>query len=169
MLGAGTVINPIIKIVTTVAILAAVGIFIVRPILDTTENAIDSVSKGVRDAQQQSRQQSAQMDLTFARSRAESFATGLRSTWPAAAREVSGCVRAAGEDARAMGRCEHLGERLVHSALSDRNFALSYADSLDAQGRGADADRVRECVKRAGFAAAAMQHCQKLADDLLFG
>ena len=79
MLGAGTVINPIIKIVTTVAILAAVGIFIVRPILDTTENAINSVSEGVRNAQEQSRQQSAEMDLSFSRSRAESFAPGCRA------------------------------------------------------------------------------------------
>ncbi|MQA73088.1 MAG: hypothetical protein GEU88_01825 [Solirubrobacterales bacterium] len=44
MLGAGTVINPIIKIVTTVAILAAAYFFIVKPILDTTESAFDSVS-----------------------------------------------------------------------------------------------------------------------------
>jgi hypothetical protein len=41
MLGAGTVINPIIKIVTTVAVLAAVYFFIVKPILDTTNNAFD--------------------------------------------------------------------------------------------------------------------------------
>ena len=40
MLGAGTVINPIIKIVTTVAVLAAVYFFMVKPILDTTDNAI---------------------------------------------------------------------------------------------------------------------------------
>jgi hypothetical protein len=44
MLGAGTVINPIIKIVTVVAILAAVYIFIVKPTLDTTNNAFDSFS-----------------------------------------------------------------------------------------------------------------------------
>jgi phage-related protein len=44
VLGAGTVINPIIKIVTTVAILAAVYFFIVKPTLDTTNNAFDSVS-----------------------------------------------------------------------------------------------------------------------------
>jgi len=42
MLGAGTVINPIIKIVTTVAILAAVYFFIVKPTLDTTNDAFDS-------------------------------------------------------------------------------------------------------------------------------
>ena len=44
MLGAGTVINPLIKIITTVAILGAVYIFIVKPALDTTNNAFDSIS-----------------------------------------------------------------------------------------------------------------------------
>jgi len=38
MIGAGTIINPIIKIVTTVAILAAVYFFFVKPALDTTED-----------------------------------------------------------------------------------------------------------------------------------
>ena len=42
MLGAGTVINPIIKIITTVVILGAVYLFIVKPALDTTNNAFDS-------------------------------------------------------------------------------------------------------------------------------
>jgi hypothetical protein len=41
MIGAGTVINPIIKIVTVVAVLAATYVFIVRPALDTTESTID--------------------------------------------------------------------------------------------------------------------------------
>lgn len=41
MLGAGTIINPILKIVTTVAILAAVYLFIVKPVLDTTDDVID--------------------------------------------------------------------------------------------------------------------------------
>ncbi len=44
MLGAGTVINPIIKIVTTVVILGAVYLFIVKPTLDTTNNAFDSIT-----------------------------------------------------------------------------------------------------------------------------
>lgn len=44
MLGAGTVINPLIKIITTVAILGAVYLFIVKPALDTTNNAFDSFS-----------------------------------------------------------------------------------------------------------------------------
>jgi hypothetical protein len=42
MLGAGTIINPIIKIVTTVAILAAVYFFILKPMFDTTGDAFDA-------------------------------------------------------------------------------------------------------------------------------
>lgn len=41
MLGAGTVIGPILKIVTTVAILSAAYLFIVKPVLDTTDTVID--------------------------------------------------------------------------------------------------------------------------------
>ena len=41
MLGAGTIINPIIKIVTVVAILGAAYLFIVKPVLDTTDSVID--------------------------------------------------------------------------------------------------------------------------------
>jgi hypothetical protein len=41
VIGAGTVINPIIKIVTTVAILAAVYFFLVKPVIDTTNDAFD--------------------------------------------------------------------------------------------------------------------------------
>ena len=41
LLGAGTVINPIIKIITTVVILGAVYLFIVKPALDTTNSIFD--------------------------------------------------------------------------------------------------------------------------------
>ena len=41
MIGAGTFINPLLKIITTVAILAAVYFFAIRPVLDTTESAFD--------------------------------------------------------------------------------------------------------------------------------
>jgi hypothetical protein len=44
MLGAGTVINPLIKIITTVVILGAVYLFIVKPALDTTNSAFESFS-----------------------------------------------------------------------------------------------------------------------------
>ncbi len=46
MIGAGTIINPIIKIVTTVVILGAVYLFFVKPILDTTNDAFDQFVPG---------------------------------------------------------------------------------------------------------------------------
>jgi hypothetical protein len=41
MIGAGTFVNPLLRILVTVAILAAVYFFIVKPVLETTDNAID--------------------------------------------------------------------------------------------------------------------------------
>jgi hypothetical protein len=169
VIGAGTVINPLIKVVTTVAILAAVGIFIVKPILDTTERAIDEAGRQVRAGQQASAEASEAFDLDFAKSRAQSFASSLQSSWPAAARDIRTCVKQAGSDGAAMERCEARAQKLVHSVQSDRNFALSYADSLAAQGDGAGAARVEDCVKAAGYAPAAMERCRRLADELLFG
>jgi len=67
------------------------------------------------------------------------------------------------------GRLLHPAQRLVHTVQSDRSSALSYADSLHAQGDSAAALRVRSCVKQAGFEVAPMQRCRNLADDLLFG
>lgn len=63
MIGAATIINPLIKVATTVAILAAVYFFIVKPVLDTSERAFNSpafgglsevgpqIRKSVREAQ----------------------------------------------------------------------------------------------------------------------
>jgi F0F1-type ATP synthase membrane subunit b/b' len=50
MIGAGTFINPLLKVITTVAILAAAYFFIVKPALDTTE----SISNNVNDSISQS-------------------------------------------------------------------------------------------------------------------
>ena len=41
MLGASTIINPLIKIITTVVVLGAVYLFIVKPTLDTTNDVFD--------------------------------------------------------------------------------------------------------------------------------
>ena len=168
MLGAGTVINPIIKIVTTVVILGAVGIFIVRPILDTTNNAIDSVGQQVHNAQQQAQQSSSDFDLNFARTRAQGYATSLQSSWPSAARVVKACVAKAVTTAQ-MQRCDSIGQRVVTVELGDHNTAVAYAGSLEAQGDQAAADKVRQCVKDAGIRAAAINRCRNLANDLLFG
>ena len=169
MLGAGTVINPIIKIVTTVAILAAVGIFIVKPVLETTEE----VSKGVNDSIQNSlddaNQASSDVELSVARSRAKGYVSSLASGWPAAAAELRTCIKDAGNDVRAMNFCANFGSRVVTQVNSNRSRALSYADSLSAQGDTAGAAQVEQCVHDAGFETAAMRRCFNLADELLFG
>ena len=168
MLGAETVIGPILKLVVSVAILAAVGIFIVKPILDTTEEISGQVNESVRSSIEQSNNAGDDARYEAARSRATSYAQSLQSTWPAGAREIKRCIARA-NTLGPMERCATLGQRLVHTVQSDRNFALSYADSLEAQGNPTDADRIRECVREAGFQTAAMQRCRALADDLLFG
>jgi hypothetical protein len=169
MIGAGTVINPIIKVVTTIAILAAVYFLILRPVFDTTNKVIDETSKSIRDASQQSQQALHDSNVSSAKSQASSYAQSLQSSWPAAAREVRGCVRKAGDDLGQLNRCVSMAQRLVHTVQSDRSFALSYAQSLAAQGDSAGANRVEDCVKHAGFETAAMQRCRDWADHLLFG
>ena len=175
MLGAGTVINPIIKIVTTVAILAAVGIFIVRPILDTTDKAINSVNDSVHNAQAQahaaasaSSSATSDFDFTFARSQANGYVSSLQASWPSAARVLRDCIHKA-DTSHAMQHCADLGERVVTTELGNHNSAMAYAGSLEAQGEGAAADRIRQCVKSAGVKTAAMKRCRDLASRLLFG
>jgi hypothetical protein len=169
VIGAGTVINPIVKIVTTVVILGAVYLFIVRPVLDTTEKVVDRTAAQFERSQRDAAKRSAQMDLDFSRSRTSSFVNSLESGWPAAAREVKDCVRAAGNEPGPYARCEELAETLVHTVQSDYNFATSYADSLASSGRAEAAERVRDCIDRADFRVGAMQRCRNLADRLLFG
>lgn len=57
MIGAGTFINPLLKVVTTVAILAATYFLLVRPILDTTETTIDRAFDSVNPALENTQQQ----------------------------------------------------------------------------------------------------------------
>ena len=172
MIGAGTIISPIIKVVTTVAILAAIYLLIVRPILDTTED----ISKGVQDniarSQQQSNQAATEAEISSARQSATSYANSLiagSQPWPKASKAVLHCVRQAGDSLPKLERCEALAQGITSGTLSDRNFATSYADSLASQGRSADAERVRSCIEQAGFDERAMEKCRALADDLLFG
>ena len=168
MIGAGTIINPILKVVTTVAILGAVYVFIVKPVLDTTESISGNVAQQARQAQINAGTASSQFDLEFARDRAESFASSLRTQWPEAAREVTDCVRKADKSAKAMEKCDEFGHELITQGQSPRNFSLSYADSLSAQGRRADAAQVERCVEQARFDVRDLQRCRDLADRLLF-
>jgi len=50
MIGAGTIISPIIKVVTTVAILAAIYFFFVKPTLDTTEKISSGISNNINES-----------------------------------------------------------------------------------------------------------------------
>ena len=171
MLGAETVIGPIIKVVVTVAILAAVGIFIVKPILDTTENISRNVNESVRNSIQNSiqetHQQTADTQSLSDRLATQSYASALQGQWPAAARQVKGCLAHANTSAE-LHQCRTLGERLATVVLVDYLYAKSYADSLHQQGNATAAQRVQACIKHAGFGTAPMHRCRNLAHDLVF-
>ena len=96
MIGAGTVINPIVKIVTTVAILAAISIFVVKPILETTEKiSVDSQKRSQR-IQRQSERRSQQIQMSVARTQALAAASIARSTGDVKrARRITACIHGA--------------------------------------------------------------------------
>ena len=112
MVGAGTFLNPLLKVVATVAILAATYFFIVKPILDTTEGTIDrafdesaniqkSVQQSIKQANQQAQQQGA--------GNVEFEATGLS---PKQAEKIQSCVADAAGDVNALQACGELANRL---------------------------------------------------------
>jgi hypothetical protein len=47
VIGAGTFINPLIKVLVTVAILGAIYLFFVKPALDTSEDISNSVNESI--------------------------------------------------------------------------------------------------------------------------
>src|SRR5262245_35033381 len=108
MIGAGTIISPIIKIVTTVAILAAAYFLIVRPVLDTTEDvtksATDSFNQGIEQGNQAAAEADAEAsaaEINSARQSATSYANSLLAgsqPWPEASKAVLNCVKSAGDD-----------------------------------------------------------------------
>jgi hypothetical protein len=168
VIGAGTVINPIIKVVTTVAILAAVGFFIVKPVLDTTEEAIEQGSKFASETQDSVNESISNAQIESMRTQIAGQIQGFASTWPEAARELRDCAREAGRDGLDLERCTSFADR-VRGMVSDRNFSNSYAASLRAQGNAAAADQIENCVAKAAFRPLAMGKCRNLADKLLFG
>ncbi len=179
VIGAGTIISPIIKVVTTVAILAAIYFLFVRPILDTTEDITNDVTGNIAKSQQQSNQASAQAqqqataaEIESARNEAASYARSLLAgsqPWPEASKAVLECTKDAGSNNAQLDRCSALGQRISSSVLSNRNFAVSYADNLETQGKTAEAEQVRDCVEKAEFEAKDMAKCRSLANKLLFG
>jgi hypothetical protein len=57
MIGAGTFINPLLKIITVVAILGATYIFILEPVLDTTEDISDNLNNSISESVQSTNEQ----------------------------------------------------------------------------------------------------------------
>lgn len=172
MIGAGTILSPIIKVVTTVAILAGVYFLIVKPILDTTERTATGISSNISQSQQDSAQRAAEADIEATRNSATSYANTLLAgsqPWTEASKAVLTCIRKAGDSVSKLDKCEAFGQSIAHGVLSDRNFAVSYADSLEAQGDTAGAAQVRSCVEQAGYESRPMEACRRLADQLLFG
>ena len=168
MIGAGTIISPIVKIATTVAILAAIYLLIVRPVLDSAERTSGDLSSspGVIAVKEATR------ELKQARANALNYASTLLAgsqPWRKASNAVRECVNRAGTAIVRLQRCQAFGRRISTELLSNRNFAVGYAESLAGQGRAGDAARVRRCVEEAEFEAKAMAACRKLADELLFG
>jgi hypothetical protein len=111
VIGAATFINPLLKVVTTVAILAAVYFLILRPILDTTNDTIDrafeesaaiqkSVEQDVRRAQKQAQQQGV-----------ESFEIEAQGTSLKEAGRLLHCVRQAGDDVAKIQACNEIVAR----------------------------------------------------------
>ena len=97
MLGAGTIINPIIKVVTTVAILGAIYLFFVKPALDTTENISDSINESI----------SGSFD-SFDEAFEEAQSVGVDIDKPKSqqdANKLLSCVQAANQDVAKMERC----------------------------------------------------------------
>lgn len=179
MIGAGTIISPIIKVVTTIAILAAVYYFAVRPILDTTEDITNDVRGSIAESQQQSNQAfddaqatASAAEISSTRQQATSYGNSILAgsqPWPEAAKAVLNCTKKAGDDITKLERCVDLGQTITGGVLSDRNFAVSYADNLETQGKSSEAAQVRSCVEKAGYEVKSMEVCRQLADKLLFG
>ena len=78
VIGAGTVINPIVKIVTTVAILAAVYFFIVKPTLDTTSDITNRAFESSDQIQQEIREsiQGSGVDVNIPNSKSQAQKLG---------------------------------------------------------------------------------------------
>lgn len=101
MIGAGTIINPILKVVTTVAILGAVYLFVVKPTLDTTESitgrAFDSSSQIQQDIQ-------ADIEDAFENSGAGNVDIEIPNS-AKQAQKLGDCVSAAGTNIDKINRC----------------------------------------------------------------
>ena len=117
MVGAGTFLNPLLKVVTTVAILAAIYFFMVRPILDTTEDISSgithSVNKGLSQAAKAQRQ-AEQAEQQAQEQGDQSFSIQASGLTLKQAEKIQNCVEKAGQDTSALQACGELANRLAN-------------------------------------------------------
>ncbi len=171
MLGADTAISGIIRLITTVGILAAVYFLIVKPVLNTTESVVHNATHQANHQRRQIERSQQQAELKGDRQRALSYAQSSLAgsqPWYAAAAMLRHCVKAAGDDRRKMHACANAGQHLT-SLFSPRNQAVAWASSLASEGNASAAGAIRQCVERAGFKLTPMLHCRDQAQQLLFG
>jgi hypothetical protein len=106
MIGAGTVINPIIKIITTVAILGAAYLFIVKPTLDTTNNAIDFSFDAFTPAIENAQNVGPQIERSIKQAQKLQDASAQTSNQQLQqARKLLGCINGASGDVDKIQRC----------------------------------------------------------------
>jgi hypothetical protein len=171
MLGADTAISGIIRLVTTVGILAAVYFLIVKPVLNTTEDVVHHATHAAGIQQHHIDRQAQRAQISGERQRALSYASSALAgsqPWYAASRMLHRCVREADNDLPKMRACARAGEHLT-TLYSPRNISMSYATSVAAAGNSAGAAGIRQCVDKAAFKLVPMLHCKDLATKLLFG
>jgi hypothetical protein len=108
MLGAGTVVNPIIKVVTTIAILAGISIFVIKPVIETSEKVSDSARERSEQATRDAAERTEKIQLDVSRRIALSAAQSARATGDSKrAKRIVACIREA-QDADAMDFCRAL-------------------------------------------------------------
>jgi hypothetical protein len=171
MLGADTAISGIIRLVTTVGILAAVYFLIVKPVLNTTEDVVHHATHAAGVQQQNVNDQISRAEVSADRQRALSYAQSALAgsmPWYAAANMLRHCVKAADGDGRKMSACANAGQHLTN-LFSPRSQAISWAQSLDTEGKADAAAQIRKCVDNAKFNLSPMLHCRDQAQHLLFG
>ena len=112
MLGAGTFVSALLRVATTVAILAAIYFFIVRPVLDTTEKvshsfatspAVRSAESAVRQAGVHPAQLRRKIRVSVRRTTRRVKVRGI----PRDARRVLACIQRANGDVEAIQACNH--------------------------------------------------------------
>jgi hypothetical protein len=108
MIGAGTFINPLLKVITTVAILAAAYFFIVKPALDTTEAVSDNISESVNFDNFDDLDSSVQPQIEHAVKKAQKLQENAQAASAAQinnANKLLNCISNASGNVNAIQRC----------------------------------------------------------------